>query len=153
MNPSKAIIILLFCAILSSIFSGVSAAQKISGVDGVMLGQTKQQVIKALGDPESPLNCDLYFKRGKSQIIVSFNDKTGLAELIVVIGYNPKFTIAGINAGSVKSMVKKAYGAPEKVVKYMKGIAECWYYPTKNINFSFDGDKVSSFGVGSCSVN
>lgn len=129
----------------------MSAPTKETKVTGaVSLGCTRKDVLKAMGKPNSPLAMDFSYKKSNCEILIVFNDKTDLVESIIVIGKNPKYCIRGITGGSSRDEVTKTFGKPEKVVNYKKSGAECWYYPTKNVNFAFNGGKVSSFSVCNC---
>ena len=52
----------------------------------------------------------------------------------------------------MKSAVKKVFGEPERVVAFFKSNAECWYYPSKKVNFAFSGDKVESFSISDVNI-
>lgn len=121
------------------------------GVKGaVPLGSTRDQVIKIMGAPDSPLASDYSFTRGKCEIMVIFDDKTGLVESVIVRGKNPKYSIGGITGGSLKSEVEKRFGKPERTFLYKKSGAECWYFPSKKVGFCFMSGRVSSFSTCNC---
>ena len=115
----------------------------------VELGSTKKQVLKILGKPDSPQAYDFVYAKKDNEIVVCFNDKTKLAEAIIVKGKSRVYSVGGVKLGDSKDAVEKAFGDPEVVFSY-KGGVECWYYPSKNVNFAFDNDKIVSFSVSNC---
>ena len=128
--------------------SDTAKETKVTGT--VSLGSTRNEVLKAMGKPESPLTCDFFYKKSKCEILIAFNDKTNLVESIIVIGKNPKYSVRGITGGSTKADVEKTFGKPERVFNYKKSGVECWYYPKTNVSFAFNGNNVSSFSVSNC---
>jgi len=129
----------------------MSAPAKETKVTGaVSLGSTRKDVLKVMGKPNSPLEMDFSYKKRSCEILIVFNDKTDLVDSIIVIGRDPKYGIRGMTGGSSMDEVKKTFGKPEKVVKYKESGTECWYYPSKNVNFAFKDGKVSSFSVCNC---
>jgi outer membrane protein assembly factor BamE (lipoprotein component of BamABCDE complex) len=131
-------------------FSEISKVTRITGA--AELGFTKQDVIKSLGRPDSPDKFDFYYIKKNSEVVVAFNDKTNLVESVIIKGSDPKYEVAGIKIGALKASVKEAFGNPEKVIKYAKSKIECWYYPSKNVNFAFSGDKVASFSISDVNI-
>ena len=117
----------------------------ISG--GLELGMAREQVFRKFGKPELHEQGDLYYTFVKAELIICFNDTTSLVESIIVIGTDPRFSVGGIKVGDVKKKVIGKYGEPEKALKYSKGKVECFFYPSKNVNFAFEGGSVTSFGV------
>jgi outer membrane protein assembly factor BamE (lipoprotein component of BamABCDE complex) len=113
----------------------------------VPLGSTKDDVLRIMGKPNSPLDFDFSYKRGSCEILVTFSNKTNLVDAVIVIGKNPEYSIEGITVGSPKSEVKKMFGDPEKKHAYKKGGTECWLYPSEKVNFCIKEDKVASFSV------
>ncbi len=113
----------------------------------VPLGIPKKDVLKVMGKPNSPVDFDFSYKKNGCEILVAFNDKTGCVEAVIVIGKNPQYSVMGITGGSFKSDVQKVFGDPERKLAYEKSGVECWYYPSKKVNFCFKEDKVSSFSV------
>lgn len=147
--PSIAVMIILLCFCLT--ISSLAASMTLLGVKGaVPLGSTRDQVIKIMGAPDSPLASDYSFTRGKCEIMVIFDDKTGLVESVIVRGKNPKYSIGGITGGSLKSEVEKRFGKPERTFLYKKSGAECWYFPSKKVGFCFMSGRVSSFSTCNC---
>lgn len=147
---------------LIGIFFAVSAAvhtplyaqtQKENKITGAAeLGMTKAQVIKVLGKPNSPQKYDFFYVKDNDEIIVCFNDKTNRCEAVIVRGKSAKFLIGTVKLGNTRAIVKKAYGKAEKIIEYQKNKVECWYYPSKNIFFAFNKDKISSFSVSNYNV-
>ena len=113
----------------------------------VPLGTCKKDVLKIMGKPDSPIDFDFSYKRGGCEILVTFDDKTGMVSAVIVIGRNPAYSVSGLTVGSSRSEVKRIFGVPEKTHKYLKGGSECWLYPSKKVNFCIKGDKVASFSV------
>lgn len=151
-------IIFIFIAVLTAVISfstsNASAAAldkvwKVTVGDNVIsLGMTKDRVIKVMGAPNSPKNFDLVYTDGKNEIVICFDDKSGLAESIIVRGTSKKYSVDGIKIGDPQTKVKQEWGSPENVKIYGEGRVECWYYPSKNLNFAFSGHKkVISFSV------
>ena len=137
--------------ILSAVIPAYSVRySRITGC--VELGYTKQAVMKKMGKPDSPQRFDFFYVRDKSEVIVCFDDKTRIAEAVIIRGAEPNYSIEGIKVGDLKTTVKKAFGAPERIVNYMKSGVECWYYPSKNVNFAFTKDKISSFSISDVNV-
>jgi len=127
--------------------SAITSAKELGVTGLVSLGSTRKQVLTAMGNPNSPLASDYSYRKGDSEILIVFDDNTDLVASVIVIGKNPKYSVRGITGGNTKAEVKKVFGNPERVVDYRKSRVECWYYPSKNVNFAISGDKVSSFGV------
>jgi hypothetical protein len=113
----------------------------------VPLGTTKKDVLKIMGKPNSPIDCDFTYKKNGCEILVTFDDRTSLVNAVIVIGKNARYSVMGITGGSNKSEVKKAFGDPEKKHVYKKGGAECWLYPSDNVNFCIKENIVASFSV------
>jgi sugar/nucleoside kinase (ribokinase family) len=113
----------------------------------VPLGSTKDDVLRIMGKPNSPVEFDFSYKRGGCEILVTFSNKTDLVDAVIVIGNNPEYSLEGITVGSPKFEVKKIFGDPEKKYVYKKGGAECWLYPSEKVNFCIKKDKVASFSV------
>jgi len=128
--------------------AAISAVVKETKVTGtVPLGSTRKDVLAIMGKTDSPLAFDYSYRKGGCEILIAFNDKTNLVESVIIIGKNPKYSVRGITGGSSNAEVKKVFGKPERVFSYKKSGVECWYYPSKNVNFAISGDKVSSFGI------
>ena len=138
-----AALVVIIC--LSAACAADTKVTKITGI--ASLGSTKTQVLESFGKPDSPQKYDFYYEKMNSEIIVTFNDKTSLAESIIVRGQNPKYAVNGIKVGSTKNDVAKAFGKPEKKFVYKKSDTECWYYPSQNLGFAFNNGKVASFSV------
>jgi hypothetical protein len=115
----------------------------------VPLGIAKNAVLKMMGKPNCPVEFDFSYKKKGCEILVTFDDKTNSVEAVIVIGKNPEYSVMGITGGSPKYQVKKVFGDPEKRLTYKSSGAECWYYPSKKVNFAFEGDKVTSFSISS----
>ena len=145
---------LFLAALLAVTSSSYSFAQKITKVAGAVgLGYTKAQVVNSLGKPVSPQRFDFFYENSDvSELIVSFDEKTGLVESVIVRGKNPKYSVEGVGVGASKDLVQKIFGGPEKIIDYKKSNEQCWYYPSKNVSFAFKGDNVSSFGLSSNNV-
>jgi outer membrane protein assembly factor BamE (lipoprotein component of BamABCDE complex) len=137
--------VLLSFYLSAAAMSAVVKETKVTGA--VSLGNTRKQVLTAMGKPNSPLLCDYSYTKGNAEILVVFNDNTNVVDSIIIIGRNPKYSVRGITGGNLKAEVKKVFGDPERVVEYRKSGVSCWYYPSRNVNFAFTGDKVSSFSV------
>jgi hypothetical protein len=130
--------------------SAITSVQE-KGVTGlVSIGDTRNIVLAILGKPDSAKESDYTFTRGACKALINFDDKTDLVESIIVIGVCPKYTVRGVTSGSTKAEVRKVFGAPERSYSYKKSGVECWYYPSRNVSFSFKGGKVSSFSVCEC---
>jgi len=130
--------------------SAITSAQE-RGVSGlVSLGDTRSVVLAIIGKPDFAKETDYTFTRGACKIFINFDDKMDLVESIIVIGVSPKYTVRGVTSGSTKAEVRKVFGAPERSYSYKKSGVECWYYPSRNISFSFKGGKVASFSVCEC---
>lgn len=136
------------------VFIAISAyAIKYSKISGcVELGYTKQDVMKKMGIPDSPERFDFVYVKDKSEVIVCFDDKTNIAEAVIIRGATPKYSIEGIKVGDMKASVRKMFGEPERTVYYKKSGVECWYYPSKNVNFAFTKDKIASFSISNVNV-
>lgn len=135
-------------AVLATAIVPLAIAKKVTQVTGaVALGLTKEQVVKTIGKPITPQKFDFYYIEGKSEIVICFDDKTGLVQAITVMGRNPKYSVRGITVGSSKNAVTKAFGSPERVFTYKKNGVESWYYPSKNVGFAMDKGRVSAFSV------
>jgi len=132
----------------SAAMSDTTKETRVTGT--VSLGNTRNEVLKAMGKPESPLTCDFFYNKGKCEILIAFNDKTNLVESIIIIGKNSKYSVRGITGGSTKADVEKTFGKAERVFDYKKSGVECWYYPKTNVSFAFSGNNVSSFSVSNC---
>jgi hypothetical protein len=115
----------------------------------VPLGIAKNAVLKMMGKPNCPVEFDFSYKKKGCEVLVTFDDKTQTVEAVIVIGKNPQYSVMGITGGSLKYEVKKVFGDPEKKLTYKKGAVECWFYPSKKVNFAFEGDRVTSFSVSS----
>ena len=137
--------IVLSFYLTSASIAAQSSELKISNT--VPLGTTKKDVLKIMGKPDSPLDCDFTYKKNGCEILVTFDDRTGLVNAVIVIGKNPAFSVMGITVGTPKSEVIKKFGDPEKKHAYKKGGAECWLYPSENVNFCIKENKVASFSV------
>ena len=143
------IIAFLPLCILSA--SAITSSAKEIGVSGlVALGNSRSVVLATLGKPDPTKETDYTYTRGACKIFINFDDKTDLVESIIVIGLCPKYTVRGVTSGSTKAEVRKVFGAPERSYSYKKSGVECWYYPSRNISFSFKGGKVASFSVCEC---
>jgi len=147
------ILFVMFAVLAAAQIPAYSAPQKETGITGaVNLGMTRTQVIKILGKPQSPQEYDFFYTKGNDELIVCFNEKSRLVEAVIVRGTGQIYSLGGVKLGSPASLVKQAYGEPEKVVEYKKSNVACWYYPSKNVCFALNGDKVKSFSVSNCSV-
>ncbi|MFH1710481.1 MAG: hypothetical protein ABH860_05395 [bacterium] len=153
-TPGKAVLKLAIMAIMTAGLSfylstaGMSVPTKETTVTGtVPLGSARKDVLKAMGKPNSPLVMDFSYKKKNCEILVVFNDTTDMVRSVIVIGNDPKYSVRGIKGGSSKDEVRKIFGNPEKVVNYKGSGTECWFYPSKNVNFALNGGKVSSFSV------
>ena len=123
---------------------------KVTKIGGIAeLGNTKSDVLRTFGTPDSPQKYDFYYEKTDSEIIVTFNDKTKLVESIILRG-NPKYTVSGVGIGATRQQVKNIFGTPEKKYFYNHTDTECWFYPSKNLGFAFENDKVASFSVNNC---
>jgi len=130
--------------------SAVTSAQE-KGVSGlVSLGDSRSIVLVTLGKPDSAKETDYTFTRGACKVMINFDEKSDLVESIIVLGVCPKYTIRGVTSGSTKAEVRKVFGAPERSYNYKKSGVECWYYPSRNVSFSFKSGKVASFSVCEC---
>jgi hypothetical protein len=125
-----------------------STISKVTEIKGVCpLRASKNIIMKVLGKPISPPDFDLFYMKNGVEIIVCFDEKTKLASCIIVKGKAKGYLVGGVALGDSKSLVKKVFGDPEIKRAYGPFI-ECWYYPSKNVNFAFDEDqKVYSFSV------
>jgi outer membrane protein assembly factor BamE (lipoprotein component of BamABCDE complex) len=130
-----------------------AAVQTVNKIDGIAeLGDTKEDVINALGQPDSPQSYDFYYIKNNSEIVVCFDELTSRAQAIIVKGGTPKYSVGGIKIGDNKAMVQKTFGTPERKFKYRNSKIECWHYPSKNVYISFNGDKVYSFSISSVNI-
>ena len=94
--------LLLLAVIVTAATPSYPLAKKETKVLGaVWLGCTKAQTLKILGRPDSPQKFDFFYERGLNEIMVVFNDKTRLAECIIVRG-DPKCTVGGVRVGDSK---------------------------------------------------
>jgi hypothetical protein len=128
----------------------IDKVQQISMTKGALaLGMSKQEVLKIMGKPGSPLQFDFVYSNGKDELVVCFDDKTNLVESIIVRGKSIKYSVAGIKIGDPQEKVKKVCGVPEALRKYEEN-GECWSYPSKNLSIAFDGqNKVVSYSISS----
>jgi hypothetical protein len=134
------------------VFSAAAAtSMQEKGVTGlVSLGNARSVVLATLGKPDSAKETDYTFTRGVCKVLINFDEKTDLVESIIVLGICPKYTVRGVTSGSTKAEVRKVFGAPERSYYYKKSGVECWYYPSRNVSFSFKSGKVASFSVCEC---
>jgi len=130
--------------------SAITSAKEMGVTGLVSLGDTRSVVLAIIGKPDSSKETDYTFTRGACKVFINFDDKTDLVESIIVIGVYPKYKVRGVTSGSTKAEVRKVFGAPERSYSYKKSGVECWYYPSRNVSFSFKGGKVASFSVCEC---
>ena len=144
----KKIFALAFITALLTLSVLATENAKITRMNGIAdLGNTKEQVLKAFGSPDSPPKYDFYYEKPDTEVIIVFNENTKLVQSIIIRGKNAKYSVNNVTVGSTKTQVKTAFGAPEKKYSYIKSGAECWFYPSKNVGFAFHGDSVASFSV------
>ena len=124
-----------------------------SVVLNIELGSTKDEVVKTLGEPDSPGMQDFYYSKGDGELVICFNDKSNKVETIIVRGNNSRYSVNDVRIGDGTAKVKKIFGKPDKLIKYRKSRIECWQYPSKNLYFSFKKGKVISFGISSVAIS
>jgi len=132
----------------------ISKVRSVSiGNNLISLGMTKDSVIKVMGKPDTPPQCEFVYSNGKGDVIICFGEKN-LVEAIIVRGTSTKYTVAGLKIGDTQEKVKNICGKPENTKVFDKGQVEAWYYPSKNLNFAFGiSKKIISFSVNDFNPN
>lgn len=139
--------ILLMCLFVSG--DKLFAVQKIGDLS---LDMTKNEVITAMGRPNSPTSCDFIYGSGDNELLIIFdNDKK--VESIIIKGSKLKYKVSGIGIGSSKDQVKKAFGRPGCSNGNKALGRESWCYPSSNLYFTFKNGKVASFSLSKCRCN
>ena len=77
--------ILLFAAIVFAAVPAFCADKIESSVTGAaQLGLSKTQVLNMLGMPDSPPKFDFFYEKGKTELVVCFDDKTEKSTSVIV---------------------------------------------------------------------
>jgi len=148
-RSSIGIIVVVLIGLLALHGLAAETSSAVNKLGKISIGMTKNQVIKLLGQPNSPKDYDFIYGAGDNEMIVTFDNKKKV-ESIIIKGKDLTLDVAGIKIGSPASLVEGTFGKPEYVKKYIFFKREVWSYPSSNVYFSCKDGKVVSFAVSCC---